>query len=1742
MLRLFQFTIIFLSICKLNASGPLIYQSSRELDPDSIIENVSTICGDYSEIAIDMVVSAPDSLVVSRFYSSCDIEETAKLGGWRFFPQVFLSMERALDEGKEDYQGTFLRVGDRDGTILTYIESRESEASNGQVRFVPNLTGLSNNARGSLFPWVDLRNNSAIYDAKLDRVEIKLCSLGRRFYGRVPGESSYRMTHEILPSGNKIFYEFDGKGRLIGLKETNGSEKKTLAWIRIGYENGVLMEGSDGQKVHYLFDRENGLLTRAIPSNHPEVAYCYKSDQGHSLLVEKRLPEEIVTQIEYDSFLKVRRVTDPEGSSYSFSYREGETEINGPEGRKEIHRFDKNSCLTAIEHRLEGQPYRIFRKQWEGGQLLATSLEDGSGNFFHYKRYEYEDGRLSMEEEFGNLTGVTEKPLHLDSNGAPTEGGLKRFFSYFSDGDSYGYIESGSQGGGTKYVFAQGTNRLLKRFILSKDNRPTRRQFYDYNEDAVLIRTVVDNGISDDLKDTHGFEANERHVLSVVPKASMPNLGAPEIIEKGYYKGGFQPPTLLQRTIYEYDSSGQATVESVYDANEEYCFSTRKEYQNGLLQCEIDPSGNKTSFEYDGNQRLVSSNGAELSTVYAYDQCNRIRSIKETSFDGVSREQVFTYDKAGRLLSSIDPIEGEKLASYDALDRQTSLVTSQGEFHYQYDIFDHPIEISHSSGKRLKQSYTIDGRPTLLEYPDDTKETFQYELGGHLCVHRDRKGLYHEFTRDELGRVISYTLLGRSNKKGDLVRSKDYRYGGFCKKEESDLGHPTSNFSYDRAGRLTSIEKGRERTDFIYDGLGRVSGTKRWDSPDTFLLEWREYDLLGRVVEERTENHLGKTFLKRGYEYDTLGRLSKCIGYPNNEERVLAEYKYDEWGRPIAIIDGVGAKTQIEYNSWHEQRRLNPNGNQIEESFDSLGNRLDYRCYSPGKELLYDWKGKYDASSLLLQESVGEYQREYKRNAAGRLIASPEAQFKYNEHGDLIEKRNETGFVQFEYESSGVLSDVIFSEGKKEHTIEVTPRSNVNSQLSSLEQLSSWIIEYGYEQSERRSEEYPLTSEMVGDEWGWYEVERELDCLGRICVLRLPDGSSVHYSYDGPFVEKVTRVSKEKGEYDHSFTKRDWMGNLLEERLSRALGSKRYQWDLAGQCLAVESDFVKDQASEGYDLVGNLKARNRSVGMLSATYHYKYDGLSQLIRENDQLYAYDSLGNRLSKGALAYKNDDQNRLSSAGDTIFTYHANGCIASKEERDDRWSFGTNALQQITSIKGNEFSEAYTYDLEGRRLCRQGSKTQRFFYLGESELGCLDEDGCITQLKIPSDPNSPGSSAVFIELDGEVYIPIHDLEGNIACLVDPETREVAESYSYTVFGEESILDRSGASVAVSSLGNPWRYREKRVDEETGLVWFGYRYYDPEIGRWLSPDPLGTTDSLNLYVYAHNNPLKYIDRFGMEIEIDPNCGCELHGHPGYYNRPPGCICICGLANQPLVSPKPIVDPQPRVGKSVVMADRPNSPLSGWATSFEGIMQAAFGMMEVSVGGAVALTPFAPLGWALMAHGFDQSLAGAYLLCTGESRSTLTSQLLQKGGFASHHAELIDGGIAIFGTMGGAASLARSSIVKGIKYSKARPTLTINRATSFTGSRRFPLEQPPYQGVRNTSTTINGRRYTGHALDRMQDRGIMSSTVENTIKEGVRIPGDNALEWKYYDFENKINVIIGDDQQIITVFPGRKM
>jgi RHS repeat-associated protein len=112
----------------------------------------------------------------------------------------------------------------------------------------------------------------------------------------------------------------------------------------------------------------------------------------------------------------------------------------------------------------------------------------------------------------------------------------------------------------------------------------------------------------------------------------------------------------------------------------------------------------------------------------------------------------------------------------------------------------------------------------------------------------------------------------------------------------------------------------------------------------------------------------------------------------------------------------------------------------------------------------------------------------------------------------------------------------------------------------------------------------------------------------------------------------------------------------------------------------------------------------------------------------------------------------------------------------------------------------------------------------------------------------------ATIAIELYGSTYAPLHDFRGNIIALLSSKGKLI-ETYDLDAFGRETTLPLHPI--------NPWRFCSKRSDE--GFVFFGMRFYDPSLQRWLTPDPSGFADGPNLYAYVQNNPLNRLDLFGL-------------------------------------------------------------------------------------------------------------------------------------------------------------------------------------------------------------------------------------------------------------------------------------
>jgi len=102
-----------------------------------------------------------------------------------------------------------------------------------------------------------------------------------------------------------------------------------------------------------------------------------------------------------------------------------------------------------------------------------------------------------------------------------------------------------------------------------------------------------------------------------------------------------------------------------------------------------------------------------------------------------------------------------------------------------------------------------------------------------------------------------------------------------------------------------------------------------------------------------------------------------------------------------------------------------------------------------------------------------------------------------------------------------------------------------------------------------------------------------------------------------------------------------------------------------------------------------------------------------------------------------------------------------------------------------------------------------------------------------------------------------------GSVAALSNA-AGELVETYEYDVYGDTTVKDTAGTILSKSSIGNPYGFTGRRVDVETGLYYYRARYYDADMGRFLSVDPLGIHEE-NTYAYCYNDPVNWVDPLGL-------------------------------------------------------------------------------------------------------------------------------------------------------------------------------------------------------------------------------------------------------------------------------------
>ncbi len=298
-----------------------------------------------------------------------------------------------------------------------------------------------------------------------------------------------------------------------------------------------------------------------------------------------------------------------------------------------------------------------------------------------------------------------------------------------------------------------------------------------------------------------------------------------------------------------------------------------------------------------------------------------------------------------------------------------------------------------------------------------------------------------------------------------------------------------------------------------------------------------------------------------------------------------------------------------------------------------------------------------------------------------------------------------------------------------------------------------------------------------------------------------------------------------------------------------------------------------------YDNVGNIETKTTEHG----TYGYDYDGSSRLTGVDnpvldDESYTYDDVGNRLTAADVngTWNYNANNELLGYADVEYDYDENGNLTQiKVGGQVVWIYVYDAANRLVHVEDGtgSISADYYYDPFGRRLWKEvGGVRTYFFYSDEGLIGEYDASG--NELKTYGyKPDSTWTTDPLWLKEGSTYYWYqNDHLGTPQKLV-AVNGAVVWSAQYSSFGKTDVQ----VEIVTNNLRFPGQYE----DEETGLHYNYFRYYDPKIGRYLRIDPIGLAGGdMNLYGYGKNNALKTIDPLGLnEVIITGGINVNYHG-----------------------------------------------------------------------------------------------------------------------------------------------------------------------------------------------------------------------------------------------------------------------
>ncbi len=751
----------------------------------------------------------------------------------------------------------------------------------------------------------------------------------------------------------------------------------------------------------------------------------------------------------------------------------------------------------------------------------------------------------------------------------------------------------------------------------------------------------------------------------------------------------------------------------------------------------------------------------------------------------------------------------------------------------------------------------------------------------------------HGFTRDASGDVVPF----------EYVTTFDYNINGQLVTTDGPLSGngDTTHFSYDastgdllsiirpligstifsnydnagRVGKITDVNG--QSQEFTYDAKGRITSIiHSADGSSTTIT----YNLAGLPASVTDEDGITRTF-----DYDgTYGRLTMVTDALGN----YIAYAYDNQGNRIGMSKHDSSNNRTSWKTWNYQHPDIP-GKLWQEitadrpptvyKYDNEGNVESIR--DPNGNTTYYI---YDALNRLIElEQSGQVISEYTYDVHGNLNSITDAEdhttmYNYDDMGRVVSTSSpDTGTVAYVYDEGGNL-------------IQKTDAKGI-------------IVKYAYDTLNRLTAmSFPNPAENIS-----YKYDIGPYAMGRRTGMTDPSGSTT-FEYDarGRLAGKISTINNHDfvvgttispGNRVSSVTypsgrsidiTRDSLGRmqgasttfnevtltLLSNMTYRPFGgpsgmntgSGGIVSNQSGECDCVEiaNPGTDKERTYTYDYNGNLTSI-RGTNTPWYDQDFLYDEQNRLISTTGRYgtinYSYDKVGNRSARymngqaetysylpgtnkldvvsgsDTIAYSYDANGNTTTIGTRALLYNQNNrLIEVQEGAATIASYTYNGLGQRVIKQAGGVTTFYHYELNGNLIAEsddQGNMTAEYLYVGKIRVAMVDV----------------ASGSTYYYLNNKLGVPE---------LMTDDTGTVVWEAIYKPFGEAEIHPKS-------SIVNNFRFPGHYYDEETGWHYNYHRYYDPNAGRYLTPDPIGLLGAINLFTYVGNNPINLFDLMGL-------------------------------------------------------------------------------------------------------------------------------------------------------------------------------------------------------------------------------------------------------------------------------------